>query len=200
MMSSKTIATAVRRISGHKMKTGKRLSITGLMTSRMKRSLLLKRLRSWVAKLATSTVILLFSTGPMPSHGPLKKRYSNPTFPTPWWGAPSSTAGRKFGMSLLIWTWLPTSVTISVLSALSMNPSGESGQVQWIRFATLLKCKSPHSWMLQPISCSLASKERPLKPSGTLPISFLIWEKDWTSWPLQSWSKKSLTRQVIWQP
>ncbi len=24
-----------------------------------------------------------------------------------------------------------------------MNPSGESGQVQWIRFATLLKCKSP---------------------------------------------------------
>ena len=29
-----------------------------------------------------------------------------------------------------------------------MNPSGESGQVQWIRFATLPKCKSPHSWML----------------------------------------------------
>ena len=42
----KTIATAVRRISGHKMKTGKRLSITGLMTSRMKQSLLLKRLKS----------------------------------------------------------------------------------------------------------------------------------------------------------
>ena len=145
MMSSKTIATAVRRISGHKMKTGKKLSITGLMMSRMKLSLLLKRLKSLVAKLATNTVILPFSTGPMLSHGPLKKRYSSPTFPTPWWGAPSSTAERKFGMSLLIWTWLPTSVTISVLSALSMNPSGESGQVQWIRFATLPKCKSPHS-------------------------------------------------------
>ena len=47
-----------------------------------------------------------------------------------------------------------------------MNLSGESAQVQWIRFAILLKCKSPHSWMLQPISCSQASKERLPKPSG----------------------------------
>ena len=46
-----------------------------------------------------------------------------------------------------------------------MNPSGESGQVQWIRFVTLPKCKGLHSWMLQPISCSQALKERPLKPS-----------------------------------
>ena len=80
----KTIVTAVRRISGHKMKTGKRLSIIGLMMSRMKLSLLLKRLKSLVAKLATNIVILQFSTGPMPSHGPLKKRCSSPTFPTPW--------------------------------------------------------------------------------------------------------------------
>ena len=84
MMSSKTIATAVRRISGHKMKTGKILFIIGLMTSRMKQSLLLKPLKSLVAKLATNTVILPFSTGPMLSHGPLKKRYSSLTFPTPW--------------------------------------------------------------------------------------------------------------------
>ena len=47
----KTIATAVRRISGHKMKTGKRLSITGLMTSRMKQFFVAKRLKSLVAKL-----------------------------------------------------------------------------------------------------------------------------------------------------
>ena len=199
-MWSNIIATVVRRISGPKMKTGKRLSITGLMTSRTKRSLLPKPLKSWVAKRATNTVILRFSTGLMPSHGPLKKRCSSPTFPTRWWGAPSSTAGRKFGMSLLIWTWLPTSVTISVLSALSMNLSGESGQVQWIRFALLPKCKNPRSWMLRPISCSQASKEKQPKPFGTLPISFLIWEKNWTSWPLQNWSKKSLTRRVIWRP
>ena len=80
----KTIATAVRRISGHKMKTGEEMSITVLMTSRTKRSLLLKPLKSSAAKLATSTVILRFSTGPMLSHGPLKKRYSSPTFPIPW--------------------------------------------------------------------------------------------------------------------
>ena len=69
---------------GHKMKTGKRLSIIGLMMSRMKQSLLLKPLKSLVAKRATNTVILLFSTGPMPSPGPLKKPCSSPTFPIPW--------------------------------------------------------------------------------------------------------------------
>ena len=65
MMSSKTIATAVRRISGHKMKTGKKLSITGLMDEQDEAvSMLLKRLKSLVAKLATNTVIFKpFSTG-----------------------------------------------------------------------------------------------------------------------------------------
>ena len=182
------------------MLTVKRLFITGPMMSRMKRSLLPKPLKSSVAKLAISIVILRFSTGPMPSHGPLKKHCSSPIFLMPWWGGPSSTAVRKFEMLLLIWTWLLTLVTISVLSGLSMNLSGGSGQVRWIKFVILRKCKNPRSWMLQPISCSLVSKEKLLKLSGTLPISFLIWEKNWTSWPLQSWSKKSLTRQVIWRP
>ena len=59
-------------------------SIIGPMMSRMKRSLLPKPLKSSVAKLAISIVILRFSTGPMPSHGPLKKHCSNPIFPTPW--------------------------------------------------------------------------------------------------------------------
>ncbi len=72
------------KISGHKMKTGKRLFIIGLMMSRMKQSLLLKPLKSSVAKLATNTVILPFSTGPMLSPGPLKKRCSSLTFPIPW--------------------------------------------------------------------------------------------------------------------
>ena len=149
----KTIATAVRRISGHKMKTGKKLSITGLMMSRMKLSLLLKRLKSLVAKLATNTVdfAVLYRTNAQSRT--IEEALLKSNIPYTMVGAPSSTAERKFGMSLLIWTWLPTPVTISVLSALSMNPSGESGQVQWIRFATLPKCKSPHSWMLRQISC-----------------------------------------------
>ncbi len=63
--------------------------------------LLLQLLKSSVAKLATSTVILRFSIGPMPSHGPLKRRCSSLTFLIPWLVAPSSIAVKKSVMSFL---------------------------------------------------------------------------------------------------
>ena len=61
-------------------------------------------------------------------------------------------------------------VTISVLSALSTSLSAESGQVLLRKFATLLTYKRCPCWMLQPISCCLASKEKQPSLYGILPI------------------------------
>ncbi len=74
-----------REISGHKMKTGKRLFIIELMTSRMKRSLLptIEELGREAGYKHRDFAVSLRTNA---RHGPLKKRYSNPTFPTPWWG------------------------------------------------------------------------------------------------------------------
>ena len=170
----KTIATAVRRISGHKMKTGKKLSITGLMTSRMKQSLLLKRLKSLVAKLATSTVILPFSTGLMPSHGPLKKPYS--VQHSLHHGRGTKFYSRKEIRDVIAYLNLIANLSDNISFERIINEPKRGigpGTVDKIRdFAPNARVLTP--WMLQSISCSQASKERLPKPSGTLPISFLI--------------------------
>ncbi len=107
---------------------------------RMKLSLLLKRLKlSREAGYKPRDFAVLYRT-----NAPVTDHWSATQVNIPYTmvGAPSSTAERKFRDVVAYLNLIANlSDNISFESALSMNPSRESGQVQWIRFTTLPKCK-----------------------------------------------------------